>query len=514
MSRRRRHEGMDRRLHELREKLAEVEDLGRAARVLGWDQQTMMPPGGAPARAEQLATLERLAHELFTAPSIGRLLEELRPYEESLEPASVDASLVRVTRRDFEKAVRVPPELSADIARSASLAQQAWIEARAASDFERFRPHLERNLELKNRYVDCFEPDGERYDVLLDDYEHGTAAAEVRELFARIKERLVPLIAAVGEAGRPVDTGLLHGAFPVDRQLAFERTVLGRFGYDDESWRMDPAAHPFATNFSHRDIRLTTRHASDNLTGLFASMHECGHGLYEYGSDPELDRTPLAGGVSLGLHESQSRLWENLVGRSRAFWRRFYPELRETFPDELDADAGEEFYRAVNCVRPSLIRVDADEVTYGLHVILRFELEQELIEGRLASTDLPDAWNGRMLEYLGVEVPSDADGVLQDIHWSGGTFGYFPTYLLGSVMSVQIWEAAGRAIPDLEEQVGAGEFAALREWLRENLHRHGRMFTPKQTLARVAGGPIDPDPYLAYLEHKVEDVYGVAAPVG
>jgi carboxypeptidase Taq len=503
---------MERRLQELREKLAEVEDLGRAARVLGWDQQTMMPPAGAPARAEQLATLDRIAHERFTSPEIGRLLEELRPYEESLDPASVDASLVRVTRRDYEKAVRVPPELSADIARSASLAQQAWIEARAASDFERFRPHLERNLELKNRYVECFEPSGERYDVLLDDFEHGTTTVEVRELFARIKERLVPLIAAVGESGRPVDTGLLRGAFPVERQHEFERSVLARFGYDEESWRMDPAAHPFATNFSSRDIRLTTRHYDDNLTGLFASMHECGHGLYEFGSDSELDRTPLAGGVSLGLHESQSRLWENLVGRSRAFWRRFYPDLQALFPDELRPEDGEEFYRAVNCVRPSLIRVDADEVTYGLHVILRFELEQELVDGRLALADLPDAWNERMLQYLGVEVPSDADGVLQDIHWSGGIFGYFPTYLLGSVMSVQIWEAAGQAIPDLEGQIEAGEFDALREWLRENLHRYGRMFTPKETLARVVGGPIDPEPYLTYLERKVEDVYGLAVP--
>ena len=499
---------MDRRLQELREKLAEVEDLGRAARVLGWDQQTMMPPGGAPARAEQLATLERLAHELFTAPAIGRLLEELRPYEESLDPASVDASLVRVTRRDYEKAVRVPPELSADIARSASLAQQAWIAARAESDFERFRPHLERNLELKRRYVDCFEPAGERYDVLLDDFEHGTTTAEVREIFARVKERLVPLIAAVGESGRPVDTSLLRGAFPVDRQLEFERLVLARFGYDDESWRMDPSAHPFATNFSSRDIRLTTRHYDDNLSGLFASMHECGHGLYEYGSAPELDRTPLAGGVSLGLHESQSRLWENLVGRSRQFWRRFYPELRAHFPDELGPDDGEEFYRAVNCVRPSLIRVEADEVTYGLHVILRFELEQELVEGRLELAALPDAWNERMLEYLGVEVPSDADGVLQDMHWGTGTIGYFPTYSLGNVMSVQIWERIKDDLADLDDTLERGEFAPLREWLGEHIHRHGRKFDPQETLERAVGARIDPEPYLQYLREK----HGAATP--
>jgi carboxypeptidase Taq len=323
----------------------------------------------------------------------------------------------------------------------------------------------------------------------------------------------VPLIAAVAEGGRPVDTSVLNGFFPVDRQLAFERSVIEGFGFNDESWRMDPSAHPFATNLSSRDIRITTRHFDDNLSGLFASMHESGHGLYEYGSDPELDRTPLAGGVSLGLHESQSRLWENLVGRSRPFWRRFYPDLQATFSEALGEVDEEAFYRAVNCVQPSLIRVEADEVTYGLHVILRFELEQELIEGRLELDDLPATWNQRMFEYLGVEVPNDADGVLQDIHWAGGILGYFPTYLLGSVMSVQIWEAAERAIPDLGEQIEAGDFEALREWLRETLHRHGRKFTPKETFFRVVGGPIDPEPYLAYLERKVEDVYGIPVPV-
>ncbi len=504
---------MERRLAELRERLARVEDLGRAARVLGWDQQTMMPPAGAPARAEQLATLEQLTHELFTAPETGALLEELRAYEESLDPESVDACLIRVTRRDYDKAVRVPAALRGDIARSASVAQQAWIEARARSDFQSFLPHLRRNLELKHRYVECFEGWDERYDVLLDDYEQGTTTAEVREVFARVKERLVPMIDAVAEVADPVDRSILSGSFPVEKQLEFERSVIARFGYDERSWRMDPSAHPFAINFSSRDIRITTRHFDDNLGGLFATMHECGHGLYEYGSAGELDRTPLAGGVSLGLHESQSRLWENLVGRSRGFWRRFYPELRSTFPDSLRDVAPEQFYRAVNSVEPSLIRVEADEVTYGLHVILRFELEQELVEGRLDLRDLPEAWNARMLEYLGVEVPSDADGVLQDIHWSGGIIGYFPTYLLGSIMSVQIWEAAGRAIPDLDGQVEAGEFGALGTWLRENLHRYGRMFTPKETLARVAGGPIDPDPYLTYLERKVEDVYGLAVAV-
>ena len=501
---------MDKRLAELREKLARVEDLGRAARVLGWDQQTMMPRGGAAARAEQLATLGLFAHELFTAPEIGKLLDELRPHEESLDPASDEASLIRVTRRDYEKAVRVPPTLTAEMARTASIAQEAWLEARASSDYERFRPHLERNLELKLTYIQCFDPVEEPYDILLDDYEQGARTADIRSVFGRLKEGLVPLLSSVADSDNEPDTGFLDGPFPIDRQIEFEHAVLERFGFDESSWRVDPTAHPFATNFSHRDIRITTRHFENSLSGMFASFHECGHGLYEFGSAPELERTPLAGGVSLGLHESQSRLWENLVGRSRPFWRRFYPELQASFMDVLGEVDGEAFYRAVNRVRPSLIRVEADEVTYGLHVILRFELEQELIHSRLDLRELPDVWDARMLDYLGVEVPHDADGVLQDIHWSSGVIGYFPTYLLGSVMSVQIWEAAMAAIPDLESEIEAGEFDQLREWLRENLHRHGRKFTPAETLELVAGGPLDPEPYLAHLEARVADVYELA----
>jgi carboxypeptidase Taq len=289
--------------------------------------------------------------------------------------------------------------------------------------------------------------------------------------------------------------------------------VLERFGFDESSWRIDLTTHPFATNTSIGDIRITTRYAEDNLGGLFGGMHEFGHGLYEHGSDPSLERTPLAGGVSLGLHESQSRLWENLVGRSRPFCNWLHPQLQAAFPDALgDVDA-ETFYRAANRVEPSLIRVEADQVTYGMHVILRFELEQDIVEGRLDLADLPEAWNARMKDYLGIDVPSDALGVLQDIHWAHGIFGYFPTYALGTVMSVQIWEAARRDLGDLDAQIRAGEFAALSAWLREHLHRLGSKYTPKETLVRVAGGPVDPEPYLRYLDGIVDELYGVSAAV-
>jgi carboxypeptidase Taq len=496
---------------ELKERLARLSDLSRIGRVLGWDQQVMMPPGGAAARAEQLGTLGRIAHEHLIDGAVGRLLEELRGYEESLPYDSFEASLVRVARRDYEKAVRVPPALSAELARAASLGHQAWLEARAASDFARFMPALERNIELKRRYVDCFEPTAEPYDVLLDDFEPEMTTGEVRRVFDRLKEELVPLIAAVGGSADAVDGTLARGPFPVERQRAAVLAILEQLGFDESSWRLDPTAHPFASGSGITDIRITTRFVEDALMGVFASIHEFGHGLYEHGSAPELDRTPLCGGVSLGLHESQSRLWENLLGRSRPFWRRFFAGLQDTFPEALASADAESFYRAVNKMEPSLIRVEADEVTYNLHVILRFELEQELLAGTVELRDLPEEWNRRMEEYLGVEVPDDARGVLQDVHWSGGVIGYFPTYSLGNVMSVQIWQALRLELPELDEQIEAGEFAPLREWLRDRLHRHGRKFSPQETLELCTGRRIDPEPYLGYLRAKVADVYGVAA---
>jgi carboxypeptidase Taq len=495
---------------ELRRRLGEVHDLGQASAVLHWDQETMMPPAGAEARAEQLATLQGIAHERFTSDEIGQLLEDLRPYEESLDPESDEAALIRVTRRDWDKAHRVPTELTAEITRAGSLGRQAWGKARADSDFEAFRPFLEKNLELKLRYVDCFPEPEHPYDVLLDDYEPGATTAEVSRVFDRLKEGLVPLIAAIAEHADRVDDGPLRGDFPEEAQRLLLLDLLERLGYDPESWRLDPSLHPFSISFATTDLRITTRYHRDLIgSALFSGMHEFGHGLYEAGVDPALARTPLASGCSLGLHESQSRTWENLVGRSRPFWRHFYPRLREVFPDQLADTDAEAFYRAVNKVQPSLIRVEADEATYNLHVILRFELEQLLVQGRLAVADLPAAWNSRVKEYLGLDVPDDAQGVLQDVHWSGGAFGYFPTYALGNVIAAQVWEAVLADVPDMRERIEAGDFTALRQWLREHLHRHGRKFTPADTLARVAGGPLDTEPLLRYLDEKFGEIYGL-----
>jgi carboxypeptidase Taq len=493
-------------LQRLRGRLAELQDLSATGSLLGWDQQTMMPARGGALRAEQLGTLGRILHERFVDDEIGRLLDAA----DGVDPDSVDGALVRVTRRDWEKARRVPAELAAELARAGALGQQAWEQARERSDFAAFLPFLERNVELKLRYIACFEDFEDPYDVLLDDYEEGMTSAEVDVLFGELRDALVPLIAAVAQRADAVDASLLRGDFPVERQRALVRRVLERLGWSADGWRLDEAAHPFATSFGPDDVRLTTRYDPAFVgTALYGAIHELGHGLYEAGVAPELARTSLAGGVSLGVHESQSRLWENVVARGRPFAGWLHGALRETFPERLgdvDADA---FYRAVNRVQPSLIRVEADEATYGLHIILRFELEREMIAGTIALRDLPEAWNARMKQYLGVEVPDDARGVLQDVHWSGGDIGYFSTYALGNLIAAQLWERAHADLPGLDDALAAGDGAPLREWLRERVHRHGRRYPPRELVARAVGGPIGVQPFVDYLRAKLAPIYGL-----
>jgi carboxypeptidase Taq len=490
---------VDGNLRALRERLAEISDLSRTLGVLAWDQKVTMPPGGHPARAEAMATVGRIAHERFVDDEIGRLLELLRPLEESLEYDSDDASLIRVTRRDWEKERRVPTELRTEMIRAAALGNQVWIEARATSNFARFLPALERNLDLKRRYVECFEWTDSPYTPLLDDFEPFMETQEVAAVFGTIRPVLAEL---VREAPR-VDASFLHAPYPVDEQKRFFERILATVGFEEGSYRLDPTVHPFCTSFSRRDVRMTTRYES-GLDGLWSTLHESGHGQYAHGIAESLDRTPLAGAPSLGLNESQSRTWENLVGRSRPFWLHWYEPLQETFPDQLGDVDLDTFLAAVNRAEPGLIRVEADETTYSLHIILRFELEQRLIEGSLDPRDLPEAWAAGMADLLGIDVPDDAHGVLQDIHWSQGGIGYFPTYALGNVISLQIWAAVSEAIPDLDAQLEAGELGELAAWLRDNLYSLGRKFTPKETIERLTGSPtIDPQPYLAYLRDKL-----------
>ncbi len=495
-------------LDELKRELGELKDLGRIAALLAWDQQVMMPPAGAAARADQLSTLGRLMHVRSTSPELGKLLDAAEPVAAGLDPDSDDARLVKVARYEFEKEVKVPQDLRAELTRAASESYVAWVEARKNSDFAGFQPYLEKTLELKRRYIECMAPETEPYDALLDEFEQGATAAEIRPIFARLKEALIPLVRAVGSSGA-VDDAPLRRRFPIAGLQQIEQQVLARFGFDPDAFRLDPTVHPFETAIAISDIRLTTRYEVEGLESLFSSVHEFGHGLYERQIAPELDSTMLARGASLGWHESQSLLWENLIGRGLPFWERFAPELVDVFP-ELGSLGAAEIYAIVNKVHPDFIRVEADETTYSLHVILRFELEQEMLSGELPLSELPVAWNQRMHDYLGIEVPEDRLGVLQDVHWGIGSLGYFPTYTLGHLRASQLWQRISRELPDLPEEIGRGEFGSLREWLRENVHRHGMKFMPKELQERVLGGPIDPEPFLARLREKLTGIYGQA----
>ena len=498
---------MSERIAQLRERLAEQIDLRTASELLNWDQNTMMPPDGAEGRAEVLGTLERIAHDQFIDDETGRLLEAAEQELNGSPPESDDASLVRVSRRSYDKATRVPSELAAELAKAASFGQEAWIAARANSDFAAFAPHLERNLDLARQYVACFDEFACPYDALLDDYDAKMTTAQVKALFDELRSELVPMIQTLSENAEAVDASALHGSFPVDGQRRLVAETVTQMGFNSDGWRLDDAVHPFAAGIGLGDVRITTRwDESYFASALYGGMHECGHGLYEAGIAAALRRTPLGGGASLSVHESQSRLWENMVGRGQPYTGVLAARVNNIFGVRIEPDT---LYRAVNKVEPSYIRVEADEATYGLHIVLRFELEQELIEGRLSVADLPAAWNERFRQYFGIDVPDDAHGVLQDVHWSAGLIGYFPTYQLGNLIAGQLWQRVNADLPDLSERIAAGELQPLREWLLENVHRHGAKFTTGELLERVVEGPIAVAPFISYLKRKLSAVYGV-----
>ncbi len=497
-------------ISQLREHLATLTDLRVVNALVEWDQQTMMPPRGVEARAASLATLGRLTHDMFVSDTTARLLDAAAGDLSGYGPESDEASLVRVATRRWEKARRVPGELTAELAHAGSMGQEAWVKARANSDFQSFVPYLERNLDLARRYVDCFDGFDCAYDALLDDFEPGMRTAQVAALFDELKAQLRPMVATLAQNADRVDDSPLHGSFPIDRQRRLAAAVVERMGFDRESWRMDDAVHPFATGLGSHDVRITTRWDESFFpSSLYGAMHECGHGLYEAGIADSLQRTPLGHGESLAIHESQSRMWENMVGRGRAFSGVLAGTVSEILGDSVGSLDADVLYRAVNRVHPSYIRVEADEVTYGMHIILRFELEQDLIEGRVNVAELPEVWNARFKDYFGLDVPDDSLGVLQDVHWSAGLIGYFSTYALGNLIAGQLWEKAHSDTPDLDDQIAAGELSGLREWLRENVHRHGAKFSSAELLERVVGGPIAVAPFVGYLKGKLGDVYGL-----
>jgi len=499
---------MRKQLKQLRKALNEVADLNNAIAVLGWDQETYMPGGAVADRSCQLSTLSRVAHLKATSSRIGKLLDFLEPKADHLEPDSDDARLLKVAGRNFRKMVKVPAAFVAEMTKTASEAQHAWAEARERSDFPRFLPWLERIVAMKRRYAEFFAPFDHIYDPLLDDYEPGLKTADLKAVFDTLRGPQADLVKKI--AARPqVDSSFLTKNYPKLAQLKFAEQVVGELGFDWGHGRQDLSAHPFTTNFGIGDVRITTRVMKDYLPCcLFGSIHESGHAMYEQGVDWALSRTPLACGASLGVHESQSRLWENLVGRSREFWEHFLPKLQAAFPEQLAGIGLDEFHRGINRVEPSLIRVEADEATYNLHIMLRFELELELLEGKVEVKDLPELWRERMRNYLGVVPKTDADGVLQDIHWSMGSIGYFPTYALGNLISAQLWEKVNQDIPGLPRQFAQGDFSGLLGWLRQNVHRHGAKFEPMELLRQVTGSGLDAAPYLRYLENKYAEIYG------
>ena len=501
---------METKLEELKMRLLEVNDLNSANRLLGWDQATYMPAKGAEARGRQMATLSRIAHEKFIDPAIGKLLDELRAREESLPYDSDEASLIRVTRREYERAVRVPPAFVAEMEAQAAASYQAWTEARPANDFARMQPFLEKTIDLSRRLADYFPGYEHIADPLIDYADYGMKATTVRALFNQLREHLVPIVNTIS-ARAPVDDACLRQRFPEEGQLAFGRLAIQAFGYDFQRGRQDKTHHPFMTQFSLNDVRITTRVKEDDFgDSFFSTTHECGHALYGMGIDLAYEGTPLADGASAGVHESQSRTWENLVSRSLPFWEHFYPELQAVFPDQLKTVPLETFYRAINKVQRSLIRTDADEVTYNLHPMIRFEFELQLLEGALAVKDLPEAWGAAYQSTLGVRAPDDRDGVLQDVHWFAGLVGgMFQGYTLGNILSVQFFDAALKAHPEILDEMRQGVFDTLHAWLKTSIYQHGSKFTAAELVERVTGGPMDIEPYLNYLKAKYGELYRV-----
>jgi carboxypeptidase Taq len=497
-------------LQELKTRLIEVDDLESAAALLNWDQTTYMPPGGAEARARQMSTLERVAHDKFTSDAVGHLLDDLQPYADSLPYDSDDAALIRAARRKFDRQIKVPGDFIAELSNHQATSYQAWVEARPANDFNRMRPMLEQTLDYSRRLADFFAPYDHPADPLIDLTDYGMKAETVRSVFSDLRRQLVPIVQSITSQTQG-DDSCLNQLYPEDKQLAFGLGIIRRYGYDFDRGRQDKTHHPFMTKFSLGDVRITTRVRENALDdALFSTLHESGHAMYEQGINMAYEATPLAGGTSSGVHESQSRLWENIVGRSWGFWEHFYPQLQAVFPDQLRSVSLETFYRAINTVKRSLIRTDADEVTYNLHVMIRFDFELDLLDRKLEVRHLPEAWHERYENDLGITAPNDSDGVLQDVHWYAGRIGgVFQGYTLGNILSAQFYAKALETHPDIPDEIARGEFDTLHGWLRDNIYQHGSKYTAPELIERVTGGSLRIEPYIHYLQSKYAELYAL-----
>jgi carboxypeptidase Taq len=491
-------------------RVREASLLGSCAGVLGWDERTYMPRKGSGHRAEQMALLARLIHGMATDPAVGELVTAVEGSDLTRDPESDSAANIREIRRAYDRAVKIPPRLVEELARVTTRAQQVWQEARKNNDFEAFRPSLEKIVALKREEAQAVGYKKVPYDALLDEYEPGADTAEITHVFADLRKDLAPLIAAIAASGRQSPRELLTREYPVERQKEFGRAAAAAIGFDFDAGRLDETTHPFCSGVGPGDCRLTTRYNPRHFNeSFFGVLHEAGHGIYEQNLPPEHYGAPRGGHASLGIHESQSRLWENQVGRGRSFWEHFLPRAKEAFPAALGDVGLDDFYFAINDVRPSFIRVEADEATYNLHIVLRFELEQGLVSGDLAPADVPGAWNEKFRASLGLTPPTHAQGCLQDIHWSFGGLGYFPTYTLGNLYAAQFMDAARRDLGDLDADFRRGDFGRLRGWLTEKIHSQGQRFRAAALCERVTGRPLSHKPLIQYLRDKYAPLYGL-----
>lgn len=476
--------------------------------LLDWDERTQLPPAGGAYRADQVAFVVGLGHQRQTDPRLGDWLAELSDSPLAADVHSDTGAVILRLRRDYDKKTKLPQAFVEELARVSVLAQQAWVEARKDNDFPRFRPHLEKIVDLKRQEAAAFGYTDTPYDPLLDDFEEGETTANVARVLGGLRKALVPLVERIADSSRKPDVSILQREFPLDAQQSFGRQIAAAIGFDFEAGRLDTTVHPFCTGLGPGDVRLTTRYnLHDFGDAFFSILHEAGHGIYDQGLPRDEYGLPLGEAVSMAIHESQSRNWENLVARSRPFWEHAFPLAQCAFPGALGDAKLNEFYAAINDVRPSLIRVDADEVTYNLHVLIRFELEIDLIEDRLQVADLPAAWNAKYQQFLGITPPTDTEGVLQDVHWSAALFGYFPTYALGNLYAAQFFAQARQDLGDLDGQFRRGEFAPLREWLRTNIHQHGRRYSPAELVERITGQPLSHGPLIELLTTKFGELY-------
>ncbi len=496
--------------HRLIAEIKQISLLGSCASVLGWDKQTYMPKGGAGHRAEQLALLVGMIHERATAPQIGDYLAEIENSDLVSDPYSEAAVNVRELRRDYDRAIKLPRSLVEELARVATISQQVWREAREESDYALFQPHLKKILDLKYQQVRALGNGETPYDTLLDDYEPGETSENLTRVFSGLRDELVELVGAIAESGKKPDENILTRTYPIDQQEAFGKIAAAQIGFNFDNGRLDITTHPFCSGIGPGDTRLTTRYNTHHFSeSFFSIMHEAGHGIYDQGLNDEYYGTPMGSSISLGIHESQSRMWENFVGRSEAFWAHFFPKVQAAFPDALSDVSERDFYGAINTVAPSFIRVEADEATYNLHIMLRFELEQALINGGLKAEDVPGVWNETFEKYLGITPPDDTQGCLQDIHWSGGGIGYFPTYALGNLYAAQFFEQARQEVGDLDAQFAEGVFDPLKNWLTEKIYSQGQRYRANELIEVVTGKPLSHEPLMRHLRAKYEPLYGI-----